>query len=144
MSTKSAEIDMAKAQRNRETIETMYGYANSGDTEAMLAIWDDDIVLVEAPPHPFPGEWKGKEAVQKATPGVIEGLNMVETEVVEWMAGENRVGCVIKIHCKDKDGEDFDIDCCELWGLNDEFRITSIRPYYHDLVLVRERLGLDD
>lgn len=137
-------IDMERAERNRQTIETMYGYANSGDTEAMLAIWDDDITLVEAPPHPYPGEWRGKEDVQAATPLVIKGLNMVETEVVEWMAGENRVGCVLKIHSKDKHGEDFDIDCCELWGLNDEYKITSIRPYYHDLALVRERLGLDD
>jgi ketosteroid isomerase-like protein len=130
------------AARNRATVETMYGYANAGDTESMLEIWADDITLTEATGHPFPGFWKGKEAVQKATPGVISGLNMTRTEVLEWMAGPHHVCAKIAIHAVDKDGQPFVIDCAELWGLDEDGKINEIRPYYHDMIDLRERLGL--
>jgi ketosteroid isomerase-like protein len=127
----------------RRVVQTMYGYANSGDTEAMLDLWADNITLIEAEGHPFPGVFHGKAEVLRATPGVIHGINMIKTEPVEWIGNGNRVAVLIKITSRDKAGLPFSYDCLELWTVNDEGKICEIWPFYHDLIALRQRLGLD-
>jgi ketosteroid isomerase-like protein len=126
-----------------QVVQMMYDCANSGDTEAMLDLWADDITLIEAEGHPFPGVFHGKAEVLSATPGVIRGINMIKTDPIEWIGNGNRVAVLIKITSRDKDGCPFSYDCLELWTVNETGKICEIRPFYHDLIELRQRLGLD-
>lgn len=134
-----------KTEQSRRVVKQLYGFANvdGGDTVAMREIMADDTTLEEAPSHPCPGYWVGRDAVLEATPKVISGINMLKTEVVEWMGNGNRIAALIRITSTDKDGQPFSYDCLEMWKVNDDGKICECRPFYHDLVALRERLGLD-
>jgi ketosteroid isomerase-like protein len=130
-------------RRARKVVQAFYECGNAGDGATREQLLADDVTLLEADGHPFPGFWQGKEAVLKAAPDVISSINMIKTEAVEWMGNANRVGVLVKITSRDKNGEPFSYDLVTMNKVNDEGKICEIWPFYHDLVALRERLGLD-
>ena len=130
-----------RAERNRQTIEEMYSLAGAGDFEGMVGLWADDVRLIEPASHPFPGTWEGKSDVQAALGGVVASLNMVGSEVVTMMAGDESVATHIKMTSTDPDGNPFEVECLEIIAIDENGKIAEIRPFYWDLIELRKRLG---
>jgi ketosteroid isomerase-like protein len=118
-------------------------FSNERDWSRIEALYADDVVLEEAEGHPFPGLWRGKAAVREAGGGVVSSLSLTNVSPRETMGTGGRVATLIDITMTDKDGKSFVHELVILWTVNDAGKITEIRPYYFDLVALRQRLGLD-
>jgi ketosteroid isomerase-like protein len=129
--------------RSRAIIQNHYDFTNEGDWSKIEAQFADDVVLEEAEGHPCPGVWRGKEALREGGAGVVSSLGLTKVTVVELMGSASRVAALIEVTMTDPAGTSFTHEVIELWRLDEEAKITEIRPFYHDLVAVRRRLGLD-
>jgi ketosteroid isomerase-like protein len=56
---------MTEEQRNLDTVAKVGRLWNSGDYDATLAYYHDDIVMKASAEWPDPGPWVGKEAVAR-------------------------------------------------------------------------------
>lgn len=135
--------DTDNAARNAEVVRRHYRFSNEGDWSKVEQQFAEDVVLYEAEGHPAAGAYRGIEAMREGGERVVGGLGLTKVEPITLMSGGNMVAALIEATCQGDGGEPFKHQIVELWTLDDDGKITEIKPFYWDLTILRERLGLD-
>jgi ketosteroid isomerase-like protein len=135
--------DAERTERNVEVVLRHYQYSNDGDWSRIEEQFADDVTLEEASGHPFPGVFRGKQALREGGAGVVESLGLTNVRPVSMMSNRDSVAALIEITVGGKNRDPFTHEVVELWTLNEAGKITAIRPFYHDLTALRAGLGLD-
>lgn len=60
------------AMQAAEVLETVYTRMREGDWEGVQALLTDDFMVVEPESLPYGGLWKGKDALQRLFPAVMQ------------------------------------------------------------------------
>jgi ketosteroid isomerase-like protein len=100
----------------------------------------DDYLLTQAEGHPVPGRWRGQDATAAAA-RVFEVCGTTGITIREIIAdGPNRVIGLVDAHGTAANGRSWTMPVAECFWIVDG-KVTEIRPFYWDLVKLREIVG---
>ena len=85
---------MSEEQRNLEVVARLGQLWNSGDHDAVLPLFDDDIVMTAAPNWIDPGPWVGKEQVARNQRDWTSAWQQIEMSIERVEAAGDKVVCV--------------------------------------------------
>lgn len=113
-----------------ETVAAAYDAIARGDGAAFIGLLGDDVVLTEPDGHPYPGVWRGKEAVVHAFPGIVGALRIQGLKVLHLLADGDLVVGMIEITCTSRSGDAVIAPVLEAWTVRDG-KVVEVKPYYH-------------
>lgn len=114
----------------KETIAKAYTAIAEGDGATFIGLLADDVVLIEPEGHPYPGTWRGKDAVVAAFPELVGALRIQGLKVLSLLAEGDLVVGMIELTCTSKSGDAVIAPVLEAWTVRDG-KIYEAKPYYH-------------
>jgi ketosteroid isomerase-like protein len=114
----------------KETIAKAYAAIAEGDGATFIGLLADDVVMTEPEGHPFPGVFRGKDAVVGAFPGILGALGIQGLKVLHLLADGDLVVGMIEITCTSKSGDAVIAPVLEAWTVRNG-QIVEAKPYYH-------------
>jgi ketosteroid isomerase-like protein len=116
----------------KEVVAEYYRTALGGDIEAMKAVLDPDIRVVEAKSLPYGGVWEGMEQFMKLLQVVFETWKDCHVEVKQLIAEGDCVVALTEMSGKGVQSDlPFSMPLAEVYRVRDG-RIIEITPFYLD------------
>jgi len=116
----------------KEVVAEYYRTALGGEIEAMKAVIDPAIRVVEATSLPYGGVWEGMEQFMKLLQTVFETWKDCRVEVKQLVAEGDCVVALTEMSGKGvKSGLPFSMPLVEVYRVSNG-RITEITPFYLD------------
>jgi ketosteroid isomerase-like protein len=133
---------MSTATRSpREVVQRAYDAAATADLEAFAALLADNVTLVEPPGGKWGGAWSGRDEVMGALPGIFGMIGLSGLRVRKLLEdGPDVVGLIV-ITLANGAGQQLDMEVAEHWTVGADGLITSIQPYFHDVVAVNAHVS---
>ena len=122
--------DSTTALSPKETIAKAYEAIAGGDGATFIGLLADEVVLTEPEGHPFPGVFRGKQAVIDAFPGILGALGIQGLKVLHLLADGDLVVGMIEITCTSKSGDAVIAPVLEAWTVRNG-QVIEAKPYYH-------------
>ena len=121
----------SETERNRGVIISLYRAVGRRDAEAIAALLDPDVVLIEADSLPAPGTHRGRDAFMKAAATMFEHLDVSEGTMDALLADGDSVVGLLRARWRRPDGTLVDIRISEHWRLRDG-KVIECQPLYGD------------
>ena len=111
------------------------------DVEGMLALFLDDIEIVEPESLPYGGIYHGKTAVYRLREGLMAAWSGFVCEVLEYTVRDDVVVAIIAVDAvARKSGRPIVLRIAERWEVLNG-RVKRITPFYFDTHAVRQALA---
>jgi ketosteroid isomerase-like protein len=116
----------------KEVVAEYYRTALGGEIEAMKAVLDPGIRVIEAESLPYGGTWEGTERFLQLLQKVFETWKDCRVEVKQLVADGDCVVALTEMSGKGaRSGRPFSMSLAEVYRVRDG-RIVEIKPFYFD------------
>ena len=126
-----APATLPESELNRRVIVSLYRALKAGDINAVVALLDPEVVLVEADSLPAPGIHRGRDAFLQAAAVMLKHLDVSDGAVDALLADGDAVMALARARWRRADGQSVDIRIAEYWRLRDG-KVIECQPYYGD------------
>jgi len=126
---------MSEAE-NVAVMKAIFAGAHAGDWPAVEALMHDDFVIVEAASMPYPGEFRGKDALQRVLGIVRDTWADLKITPQGMISGGDLVVVSVQLSGRSvRTGEAFDMPLLERWRVRDG-KAVEVWPFYFDTGLL--------
>ncbi|RVT43267.1 nuclear transport factor 2 family protein [Sphingobium algorifonticola] len=134
-------MDSARYRQITEMVDALYAATAAGDWATVDALLTDDFRILEADNMPYPGEYKGKGALQELYTKVFAFWEDPSLERHDLAISETNAIVMLTMHATSRhNGERLAMPMCEVMHVRGD-RFSGITPYYFDTAAIARATG---